>query len=51
MSRQPRWQRSFARNLFAGSYNPLQRLRRVRANLARRSPAQLCCGNYGEPGC
>ncbi|HEV2139781.1 MAG TPA: hypothetical protein VGT01_01210 [Candidatus Dormibacteraeota bacterium] len=51
MRRQAWWQVSFTRNLFAGGYNPIARLNRIRTNLARRSPTQLCCGNYGEPGC
>jgi hypothetical protein len=42
---------TFLRNLFAGSHGPLDRVRRVATNLARRSPSRGCCGNYGEPGC
>lgn len=41
----------FFRNLFAGDYGPIDRVRRVVANLARRRPAEGCCGNYGDPGC
>ena len=51
MSRQKGWQLSFARNLVSGGYSPLARLRKIGANLARRSPTNTCCGNYGEPGC
>jgi len=51
MSRQKGWRVSFARNLFAGDYGPIERFRRVAANLARRSPSHVCCGNYGDPGC
>jgi hypothetical protein len=51
MSRQKGWPVSFARNLVAGAYGPFERVRRVAANLARRSPTQVCCGNYGDPGC
>ncbi|HKC18315.1 MAG TPA: hypothetical protein VKE27_01660 [Candidatus Dormibacteraeota bacterium] len=39
------------RNLGAGKYTPVERVRRILANLARRRPDQTCCGNYGEPGC
>jgi hypothetical protein len=49
--RQRNWQRSFARNLVSGDYRLIERLRRLGANLARRSPTRTCCGNYGEPGC
>ena len=51
MSRHHGWQTSFLRNLAAGGYGPLDRLRRIAANLGRRTPTQTCCGNYGEPGC
>lgn len=45
--------RSFLRNLAAGDLGPLERLRAIAGNLARkaRSPSMGCCGNYGEPGC
>ena len=39
------------RNLGAGNYNVVERVRRIVGNLARRRPNQTCCGNYGEPGC
>ena len=39
------------RNLTAGNYGPLERVRRILANLGRRRPNHTCCGNYGEPGC
>ena len=43
---------SIFRNLGAGDYTPLQRVRRIVTNfgikVARR---QGCCGNYGDPGC
>ena len=51
MSRQKGWPISWARNLVAGDYGPLDRMRRVVTNVARRSPTRSCCGNYGEPGC
>jgi hypothetical protein len=39
------------RNLGAGNYGPIERLRRIIANVSRRRPSHDCCGNYGEPGC
>jgi hypothetical protein len=43
----------FLRNLVAGGYRPLERVRRVAANLRHRSwgGPVVCCGNYGDPGC
>jgi hypothetical protein len=42
---------SFVRNLTAGSYGPLERLRLIADNLRRKTGGKGCCGNYGEPGC
>jgi hypothetical protein len=39
------------RNLGDGNYSPIERLRRIVGNLARRRADRTCCGNYGEPGC
>ncbi len=43
----------FLRNLTAGDHGPLERLRMVAGNLARRNPVKKvgCCGHYGDPGC
>jgi len=43
----------FLRNLTAGNHGPLERIRMVTGNLARRNPANKtgCCGHYGDPGC
>jgi hypothetical protein len=41
---------SFLRNLTTGDFGPVERVRRVVANLAGRGGA-ACCGNYGDPGC
>jgi hypothetical protein len=42
----------FVRNMTAGGYSPLERARRVAGNLLRRGARrQVCCGNYGDPGC
>ncbi|HET7466733.1 MAG TPA: hypothetical protein VFL29_08695 [Candidatus Dormibacteraeota bacterium] len=39
-------------NLAAGDYNPVERARRIGANLLRRvTRANTCCGRYGDPGC
>lgn len=42
---------SFVRNLLAGSYGPVERLRVIRSNIRRKTGRKGCCGNYGEPGC
>jgi len=42
---------SFLRNLFAGNHGPVDRMRRIATNLARRGPNRGCCGHYGDPGC
>jgi hypothetical protein len=44
---------SFVRNLAAGNYGPLERMRTIAATLARRGgpPPTACCGHYGDPGC
>jgi hypothetical protein len=44
----------FVRNLSAGDSNPVDRARRIAGNLMRRNwlgRRQVCCGNYGDPGC
>jgi hypothetical protein len=43
----------FLRNLAAGDLGPVERIRTVAGNLARRNPARKsgCCGHYGDPGC
>ena len=43
----------FLRNLTAGDHGPLERLRLVAGNLARRNFRKrvVCCGHYGDPGC
>jgi hypothetical protein len=43
----------FLRNLTAGNRGPLDRLRLVAGNLARRNLGKkvVCCGHYGDPGC
>ena len=43
---------SLFRNLGAGNYSPLERVRKALANTGRKvARRQACCGNYGEPGC
>lgn len=43
---------SMFRNLGAGNYSPLERIRKVLSNIGRKAARrQACCGNYGEPGC
>ena len=39
------------RNLVAGDFTPVERVRHVIKNLGRRRPDRGCCGNYGDPGC
>jgi hypothetical protein len=39
------------KNLTAGSYGPLERLRVIASNVGRKMGGRGCCGNYGEPGC
>jgi hypothetical protein len=40
------------RNLGAGDYSPLERIRKIASNVARKVVRrQRCCGNYGDPGC
>jgi len=39
-------------NLGAGNYSPLERVRRIAGNVGRKIVRrQMCCGNYGDPGC
>lgn len=39
-------------NLGAGKYSPLERVRKIAGNTLRKvARRQMCCGNYGEPGC
>ncbi len=43
---------SLLRNLTAGEYTLLERVRKAAANIARKvARRQGCCGNYGDPGC
>ena len=42
---------SFLRNLTAGSYGPLERVRLIVSNVRRKSGGRGCCGSYGDPGC
>jgi hypothetical protein len=43
---------SLLRNLTAGSYGPLERLRLIAANVGLKiSRRSACCGHYGDPGC
>lgn len=42
---------SFLRNLTAGSYGPLERVRVIASNISRKAGGKGCCGNYGDPGC
>jgi hypothetical protein len=42
---------TFLRNLFAGERAPVDRVRQVVVNLARRGSGRGCCGHYGDPGC
>jgi len=39
------------RNLVAGPYGPLERVRVIVTNIGRKSGRKGCCGNYGDPGC
>lgn len=41
----------FLRNLVAGPYGPIERLRVIAGNVRRKGGGRGCCGNYGEPGC
>lgn len=41
---------TFVRNLVAGDYPTLERLRRIAVNVGRRTKG-TCCGHYGDPGC
>jgi hypothetical protein len=39
-------------NLRAGDYGLVERAGRIFSNVGRKVVRrQLCCGNYGEPGC
>ena len=43
---------SYFRNLRAGDYSLVERVRKVAANNLRKIVRrQGCCGNYGDPGC
>jgi hypothetical protein len=44
---------SFFRNLGAGSFGPVERVRRIADNIVNRKllRGRPCCGNYGDPGC
>jgi len=43
---------SLFRNLTAGDYGPLERLRRIVGNVGLKvSRRSACCGHYGDPGC
>src|SRR2546427_12650922 len=42
---------SFVRNLAAGPYSPLERMRLMVSNVPRKAGGRGRCGNYGEPGC
>jgi hypothetical protein len=43
---------SLFRNLTAGDYGPLERLRVIVGNVGLKiSRRSTCCGHYGEPGC
>jgi hypothetical protein len=43
---------SLLRNLGAGSYTPVDRVRKIVGNvLIKVRKRQACCGNYGDPGC
>lgn len=43
---------SLLRNLAAGDYGPLDRLRRIAGNIGLKvSRRSACCGHYGDPGC
>ena len=43
---------SVVRNLGAGNYSPVQRVRKIVGNFwVKVSKRQRCCGNYGDPGC
>lgn len=43
---------SYFRNLRAGDYSLVERVRRVVANNLRKVVRrQTCCGHYGDPGC
>jgi hypothetical protein len=42
----------FVQNITAGSYTPVERALRISGNfLLRFRRRQVCCGNYGDPGC
>jgi hypothetical protein len=52
MSKNPRPGSSFLRNMTAGDYGPLERLRRIADNVGLKvSRRSACCGHYGDPGC
>ncbi len=43
---------SLFRNLGAGDYGPVERVRKIGGNILRKVVRrQACCGNYGDPGC
>ena len=43
---------SFLANFGAGDYGPVDRAMRVLGNIGRKIVRrQMCCGNYGDPGC
>ncbi len=45
---------TFMANLAAGEHGPVERARMVAGNLMRRNwfgRREVCCGNYGDPGC
>jgi hypothetical protein len=43
---------SFLRNLGAGNYTPVDRVRKIVGNvLIKVRKRQACCGHYGDPGC
>ena len=43
---------SLLRNLGAGNYTPVERVRKIVGNvLIKVRKRQACCGNYGDPGC
>ncbi len=43
---------SVLRNLGAGNYTPVDRVRKIVSNvLIKVRKRQACCGNYGDPGC
>jgi hypothetical protein len=52
MSKNPQPGSSFLRNLTAGDYGPLERLRTIAGNVGLKvSRRSACCGHYGDPGC